>query len=111
MPLKTEERTGKPAVAEIVESLSEAGYDNILVLTPEAAADVTTEKRMELISTIRANDVRSIRGLARTVDRKENVVHEDLQILFRKGVVDFEEEGNRKIPVIPHDKILVEPIL
>ncbi|KXA95609.1 hypothetical protein AKJ36_00215 [candidate division MSBL1 archaeon SCGC-AAA259I07] len=66
---------------------------------------------MELIQTIRDEEIESIRDLARKLGRKENVVYDDLKLLFEEGVIDFEEESNRKIPVLRHENIWIRPLV
>lgn len=92
------------------EALADAGYEDVLIIDLENARKVLTDRRLEVIQTIRDQDVSSIRELARTLDRKENVVYEDLQLLFEEGIVDFERDANRKVPVLRHDNALVRPI-
>lgn len=95
---------------DLSRTLAEQGYDDVLFIDLEDARKVLTEKRLEIIETIQSREVSSIRDLARQLDRKENVVYSDLQLLFEEGVVDFEEEANRKIPVLRHENIFVRPI-
>ena len=77
---------------------------------PPHARKVLTEGRLEIIETIRDEDIESIRDLARMLDRGENVGYEDLKLLFEEGIIDFETEANRKIPVLRHKNIFVRPI-
>lgn len=100
------ERTSK-----ISKILSREGYDDVLFLRPEDARKVLTQKRLEIIRTVESEKVDSIRGLARKLDRKENVVYEDLELLFEEGIIDFEEKGNRKIPILRHKNVMVYPIV
>ncbi len=91
--------------------LSREGYNDVLFLSPEDARRVLTEKRLEIIRTVKDEEPESIRGLARRLGRRENVVYEDLELLFEEGIIDFEEEGNRKIPVLRHRNVWVYPIV
>lgn len=91
-------------------ALAEEGYEDVLFIDLQDAGKILTEKRLEVIRAVAEGDVESIRGLARQLGRKENVVHEDLMLLFEEGVIDFEEEKNRKIPVLRHENILVKPV-
>ncbi len=91
-------------------TLATEGYEDVLFLELETARKVLTEKRLEIIEHIRDENIESIRDLARTLDRGENVVHNDLKLLFEEGVIDFEQEANRKIPVLRHENIFVRPI-
>lgn len=95
---------------DLSRTLAEQGYEDVLFIDLEDARKVITEKRLEIIETIQNQEISSIRDLARKLDRKENVVYADLQLLFEEGVVDFEQEANRKIPVLRHENIFVRPI-
>lgn len=95
---------------QLSKALSKEGYEDVLFLNLEDARRILTEKRLELIQTIKDREINSIRDLARKLDRKENVVYDDLNLLFEEGVIDFEEEGNRKIPVFRHENIWIRPI-
>ena len=95
---------------DLSRTLAGQGYEDVLFIDLEDARKVLTEKRLEIIEAIRDQEISSIRDLARQLDRKENVVHSDLQLLFEEGVVDFEQEANRKIPVLRHENIFVRPI-
>lgn len=95
---------------KLSQTLAEEGYEDVLFIDLEDARKVLTEKRLEIIETIRDEDIESIRDLARKLDRQENVVHDDLMLLFEEGIIDFEEEANRKMPVLRHENIFVRPI-
>jgi predicted transcriptional regulator len=95
---------------QLSKTLSKEGYEDVLFLSLVDARRVLTEKRLEIIQTIKDEEIESIRGLARKLDRKENIVYEDLRLLFEEGVIDFEDEGNRRIPVLRHENIWVRPI-
>lgn len=92
------------------QTLVKEGYEDVLFIDLKDARKVLTEKRLEIIETIRDEDIESIRDLARTLDRGENVVYDDLKLLFEEGIINFEKEANRKIPVLRHENIFVRPI-
>lgn len=110
MPAETARSDAAPRT-EFLKRLAAAGYEGVLVLQLETVERVLTPKRRELIDVIRTEDVASIRDLARRVDRDPSAVHKDLQKLFEIGIVDFEEDGSRKVPRIRPNTIMVEPIL
>lgn len=91
--------------------LAEAGIDDTLILKRETAEQVITEKRMELIEELATDEVESVRDIARRVDRDVSIVSRDLDILFEAGVIDFEEDGRAKRPVLTHENILVQPLV
>ncbi|MBY6294008.1 hypothetical protein GLU60_01310 [Nanohaloarchaea archaeon H01] len=79
------------------------------VIPSNLARKILTEKRMELIKTIREEEISSQRDLSRKVDRNIKSVSTDLEILWKHGVINYRKEENRKIPEISADKIIVEP--
>lgn len=79
------------------------------VIPSDVARKILTEKRMELINTIREEEINSQRDLSRKVDRNIKSVSTDLEILWKYGVINYIEEDNRKIPELSADKIIVEP--
>lgn len=91
--------------------LSEHGFKDVLLLEPEDARKVLTEKRREIIELIKNERVESIRELARELERNVSLIHKDLKLLFEEGVIDFKEEGNRKIPILRHKNIIIKPLL
>lgn len=95
---------------ELSKQLLKKGFEDVLFLNHDTARKVLTEKREEIIKTIKNEEVESIRDLSRKLGRKENVVYEDLGILFEAGVIGFEKLKNRKKPVLRHKNIFVKPI-
>ncbi|MDY7082420.1 MAG: transcriptional regulator [Halobacteria archaeon] len=75
---------------------------------PDDLGKVMTSRRIELIDAIMLEEPDSIRNLADIVDRGLREVHEDVQMLAEKGIVEFEEEGRAKKPRIPYDNIRIE---
>jgi len=95
-----------------MKALAEAGYSSFLILNREAANDLLTERRMELIEAIREEEPDTISELAEAVDRKVSAVSRDLDILAKHTVIEFEEgPGGRKKPVLDQEYIFVEPLL
>ena len=95
---------------EFVKDLSERGYDDALILKRDTAEKVTTEKRMKLLEEITEGEIKSVRDLARKVDRDPGIVSKDLKILYEAEVIEFEERKGSKIPQIKHENIFPEPI-
>jgi predicted transcriptional regulator len=67
-----------------------------------------TERRMETIETVMTEEPDSIRELARILDRGLREVHEDIEMLSSRGVVELVEDGRAKKPRIPYDSVHVE---
>jgi DNA-binding transcriptional ArsR family regulator len=91
--------------------LTEAGIDDVLILNRKTAEDVLTEKRLDIIDAITTNKIESVRALARHLDRDVSIVSRDLDVLFESGIIDFEEEGRAKRPVLAHETIMIEPLV
>ena len=96
---------------EFARALTEAGFTDFLMLDTETAQSVLTERRVELLRRIRAEDFDSVQRLADDLGRDKAAVSRDLGLLFEHNAVDYEVEGSRKVPTLKHERIVVEPIL
>ncbi len=67
-----------------------------------------TEKRQELIQEVMETPPESIRGLAKTLERGVREVYEDVHLLEKYKILTLKEEGNRKKPRVPYDRIHIE---
>jgi predicted transcriptional regulator len=101
------------ARVDYLRRLSEGGFDDVLVLSRDTAEEVLTQKRMELLNELAADDaeITSMRDLARRVDRDISIVSRDLDVLFEADVIDYEQSGRSKRPVLAHENVVVEPIV
>jgi predicted transcriptional regulator len=61
----------------------------------DALARVLTGKRMELLRFVRRNNVKSIRALAKALDRDYSNVHADVKALAGVGLLDATSRGVR----------------
>jgi predicted transcriptional regulator len=96
--------------SRIARALATNGFEDVLVTDRETAKAVLTEKRQELITRIREGNIESVRGLADALDRDVSGVSRDLDLLFEADIVEFDTEGQRKIPRLKHDTVVAEPI-
>ena len=105
--------TTAPASVEYLRRLSEAGFNDVLVLQRDTAEEVLTEKRMELLKELAADDaeITSMRDLARRVDRDVSIVSRDCDVLFEADVIGYEQQGRAKRPILAHENVVVEPIV
>jgi len=69
---------------------------------------VLTEKRLELLKTIKDKKPASVYELARMVHRDIKNVLQDLSYLQELGLVDITETKDKKIPHVEYDKIALE---
>ena len=61
----------------------------------DTLARVLSDKRMELLSYVRRNQVTSIRALAQALGRDYSNVHADVQALTKAGLLDTTSKGVR----------------
>lgn len=93
---------------EALEEGADLDDANVLSLPDEQAlARVLSETNVELVRTIAQQDPESIREVARLVDRDVKEVHGNLTELEQYGLVDFEEHGRAKRPLVWYDQIEV----
>jgi len=84
---------------ESTPTLSFTSYDDLMgTLTPRV---------LDLIEAVRREEPSSINETARVVDRDVKNVHEELSRLAQLGVVFFEEDGQRKRPVVWFDELVI----
>jgi predicted transcriptional regulator len=69
---------------------------------------VLTEKRLELLKTVKDKKPASVYVLARMVNRDIKNVLQDLSYLQELGLVEITETKDRKIPHVEYDKIALE---
>ncbi|MCU4926459.1 hypothetical protein OB905_10750 [Halobacteria archaeon AArc-dxtr1] len=80
-------------------TLSFTSYDELLkTLTPRV---------LDLVEAIRRDEPVSINETARVVNRDVKNVHEELNRLAQLGIIFFEEEGQRKRPVVWFDELVI----
>lgn len=96
--------------AAMARALASGGFEDVHVVDRGTAATLLTEKRRELIDRIAEGDVDSVRGLAADLDRDVGAVSRDLDRLFEHDVIEYDTEGQRKIPRLKHDLVVAEPI-
>lgn len=81
------------------------------VLNIERERDVTrvlSAVNLELIRTIAEHEPQSMREAAELVDRDFKEVHGNLTELETIGLLEFEQEGRSKRPVVPYDEIQLD---
>lgn len=92
-------------------ALTDAGYSDFYLIGAESARKVLTEKRLELIEVLREEEPESISGLAELVDRDVAAVHRDLEVLTGQGIVEVQDEGNKRRPVLRYSHVFVKPVV
>lgn len=71
----------------------------------EDVARILSAVNLELLRTIAEHEPSSIRETAELVDRDVKDVHGNLTKLDTLGLIEFEQEGRAKRPVVPYDDI------
>lgn len=82
--------------------------DRSYILTLESESDlahVFSPKSLELLRTIRRRAPASMREAARLVDRDIKQVNQNLNQLERLGIIEFEQQGRSKRPIVAFDEI------
>lgn len=92
-------------------ALARGGMEGVQVLSLEAADEILTPKRVEIIELLGSEDVESVRELARRLGRDKGQVSRDLGKLAEHGVIRYEEAGRAKTPHLTQERIVVEPIV
>ncbi|MEF8814792.1 MAG: hypothetical protein V5A55_13380 [Halovenus sp.] len=80
-------------------TLSFGSYDDLM--------ETLTPRVLDLIEALRRDEPESINEAARVVGRDVKNVHEELARLARLGIIYFEEEGQRKRPIVWFDELLI----
>lgn len=104
----------KPRISstvEFIKRLSEAGFEDTHILKRNTAEKVLTEKRMDLVKEIATTEPESVRELARRVDRDPARVSRDLNTLYEAEVIEYEQAGRAKRPVLAHKNVFVWPVV
>lgn len=100
-----------PTKTSFARFLVEAGLSDFMVVDKRTAEAVLTDRRLELLEYLRDHDVDSVTDLAEALGRDKAAVSRDLALLWQESVIDYEHDGQRKIPRLAHTTIVVEPIL
>lgn len=82
--------------------------DSHRVLNIEREQDVArilSAVNLELLRTISAQEPSSIRETATFVDRDVKEVHRNLSELETLNLIEFEQEGRSKRPIVPYDEM------
>lgn len=95
---------------EFARVLARGGMEGAQIISQNTADEVLTEKRREIIARLRGQDIESVRGLARELNRDKAAVSRDLKLLAEHGIIDFETDGRGKRPYLQHDHLVVEPV-
>lgn len=86
------------------------------VLSHEEAASIhRSDIKRDILDHLQEEEVRSMRHLARRIDRDRGDVRKHLRELSYMNVIDLESGksfgASCKIPVLKHDKVVAEPIV
>ena len=101
-----QERLERIEAAERGESVEER---HILNIEQERdVARILSEVNLELLRTIAEQEPQSMRETAELVDRDFKEVHRNLTELETLNLVEFEQEGRSKRPIVPFDEMKLD---
>lgn len=92
--------------AERGESVGERHILNIE--REEDVARILSAVNLELLRTISEEEPASIRETAELVERDVKDVHGNLSELETLGLIEFEQEGRAKRPIVPYDEMQLD---
>lgn len=105
------ERTRREAREKIAALERDEEVEDMLVLNLPSYAELarlTREKNLELLRALARRDPESIRATAELVNRDYKEVHRNLRELETLGVVEFEDAGRSKRPVVRFDELEID---
>ena len=108
--MSTAERDPEKKRGEIARVLAKQGLGDVFVLDRESAREVLTEKRTEILDTLKTEDIESVRHLAEVLGRDKSVVSQDLQDLAKHDLIEYEKDGRCKVPKVKHENVIVAPV-
>lgn len=110
-------KIGIKSVDDILENLAETGEalergdvvkkqpPGVYFTNLDAFRKALTQKRLELLHTIRLEKPASIQQLARIVHRDIKNVSLDIKYLSQIGLVELKEQNNCLYPIVDYDRI------
>lgn len=97
---------------EKVEEVIEDGIDDkeriIAFEDARSIQRVLTPKRLELIKSVMEDPPESMRQLASRLERSPSEVHNDVHLLGDYGIIEIQEVGRSKQPIVPYESIKIE---
>lgn len=96
---------------EMARALARGGMEDVHVLSLDSAEIVLTRRRREILEVLRAEEIASVRELARRLDRDKAQVSRDLQVLAEHAVIHYETDGRAKAPRLSQSRLVIEPIV
>ena len=84
--------------------------DDFILLDADSYSKVATPSRRKIIETLRNREFSSQKALAQELGRDEKNIHDDLNLLRRQGIVEFERNGRSKKPKLKHQYVVAEKL-
>ncbi|MCH7873667.1 MAG: transcriptional regulator [Gemmatimonadetes bacterium] len=75
---------------------------------PEDLRKLLTQRRWEVLRSIKNEPPKSIRRLAERLDRNPSEVASDVNLLEEYGIVYIIESGQAKAPIVPYEEVRIE---
>ena len=96
---------------ETGDALTRAGFDDVIVLSHDAADRALTPSRRKSLDALATNEISSLRELADILDRNPGNLSRDLKVLVAEDIIRYESDGKSKRPELKHDTIVQEPLV
>ncbi|CQH65220.1 HTH domain protein (plasmid) [Halobacterium hubeiense] len=96
---------------QMARALTKGGMDDVHVVSHDTADAVLTDRRREIINTLKESSPESVRALARQLGRDKAAVSRDLRELAEHNIITYEEDGRAKRPILTQDHVVIEPIV
>lgn len=111
MEIERKTNSDTNSLIQYLKGIHKAGFDDVHTLRRDTAERVLTDARTELVEEIATGNVESVRDLARRTNRNVSIVSRDLAKLVKAGIVEYEEDGSKKRPVLAHRNVFVKPVV
>lgn len=96
---------------EFAKTMLEAGYrGETLITDKEGFKKITTDKRLEILSKLKEEQIESVQDLADKLNRDRANLSRDLDTLFKEDMINYEREGKKKKPKLKHSRIAIRPL-
>lgn len=97
--------------SELARALARGGMEGTHVISIETAQKILSPKRMEIVQLLQEEEVESVRGIARRLDRDKGQVSRDLGDLAEHGIIEYQTDGRAKIPRLAQEHLVIEPLV
>jgi len=95
-------------IRDIILATKDLDVDRVLIVPIQQwSSKILTEKRKQILLTLRTHDVTSEQHLATILGRSRPNVVSDLNLLEHFGLIELRKDGNRTVPILLKTKIVI----